>query len=113
MTHVSTENGDDSDDSDFHNKDSDDDVNGLEHDGDDWEIENTAQYIRDHRKILSDKADEGNIVRKNEHAVATFLAFVELAVEATQISLRAAQVEVRSAGQAIEQSVGEVSTISF
>ena len=38
-------------------------------------------------------------------------AFVELAVEATQISLRAAQVEVRTVGQAIEQSVGQVSII--
>ena len=108
------DNGDDSDsdDSDFHDKDSDDDVE-LEHNGDDWEMEETAQYIREHRKALSTKASEGNIVQKNKHAVATFLAFVQLAIEATQISLRAAQVEVRSIGQAIEQSVGEVSTISL
>eukprot|EP00956_Cyclotella_meneghiniana_P034615 scaffold106805_cov44-Cyclotella_meneghiniana.AAC.3 len=102
------DNGDDSDDSDFHSKDSYDDVNGLEHDGDDWEMEETAQYIREHRKALSTKAIEGNIVQKNKQAVATFLAFVHLAIEATQISLRAAQVEVRSIGQAIEQSVGEL-----
>jgi hypothetical protein len=106
------ENGDDSDDSDFHDKDSDDDVK-LEPNGDDWEMEETAQYIREHRKALSIKATEGNIVLKNMHAVATFLAFVQLAIEATQISLRAAQVEVRSIGQAIEQSVGEVSTIKL
>ena len=106
------ENGDDSDDSDFHDKDSDDDVK-LEPNGDDWEMEETAQYIREHRKALSIKATEGNIVLKNMHAVATFLAFVQLAIEATQNSLRAAQVEVRSIGQAIEQSVGEVSTIKL
>ena len=72
------ENGDDSDDSDFHDKDSDDDVK-LEPNGDDWEMEETAQYIREHRKALSTKASEGNIVQKNKHAVATFLAFVHLA----------------------------------
>eukprot|EP00956_Cyclotella_meneghiniana_P014137 scaffold21040_cov41-Cyclotella_meneghiniana.AAC.2 len=56
----------------------------------------SKQHIRNHCQTLSDKAGQGNIVMKNLAAVKTFRAFVELAVEATQISLRAAQVEVRT-----------------